>query len=71
MNQWRSFHYAFAYVLNKNSTFQGRSPKVVKVIFHTIKTDLKGKNLLPLGENSFLEEKFPFRKGTQLKKITV
>ena len=69
MNQWRSFHYAVAHVRNKNSNIQGRSPKVVKVILNTIKTDLKGKKSFPLGANYFLKEKFQFRKGTQLKRI--
>ena len=51
---WRSSHYAVTRVRNKNSKIQGRSPNVVKVINHTIKTTLKGNNLLPLGANSFL-----------------
>ena len=34
-NHWRSSQYAVTHVLNKNSNIQGRSPKVVKVIFHT------------------------------------
>ena len=32
-----SFHYAVTHVRNKNSNIQGRSPYVVKVIFHTIR----------------------------------
>ena len=53
-SHWRSSHYAGTYVRNKNSNIQGRSPNVVKVIFHTKGTALKGKNSLPLGANSFL-----------------
>ena len=34
---WRSSHYAVTHVQNKNSNIQGRSPNVVKVIFHTIR----------------------------------
>ena len=44
---WRSSHYAVTHVHNKNSNIQGRSSKVVKVIFHTIRN-------CPLGANSFL-----------------
>ena len=43
---------------------------MVKVISILLVTALKGKNLLPLGANSFLKKKFTFRKGTQLKRIT-
>ena len=31
---WSSFHYAHTHMRNKNSNIQGRSPNVVKVIFH-------------------------------------
>ena len=34
---WRSSHYAVTHMGNKNSNIQGRSPNVVKVIFHTIR----------------------------------
>ena len=36
-HHWRSSHYAVTHIRNKNSNFQGRSPNVVKVIFHTIR----------------------------------
>ena len=38
---WRSSHYTVTHVRIKNSNIQGRSPKVVKVIFHTIRNCLK------------------------------
>ena len=47
---WRSSHYAVAHVRNKNSNIQGRSPNVVKVIFHTKR----------YGANSFLIRDVPF-----------
>ena len=31
---WRSSHYVVTHVRNKNRNIQGRSPNVVKVIFH-------------------------------------
>ena len=34
---WRSSQYAEMHVRNKNSNIQGRSPNVVKVIFHAIR----------------------------------
>ena len=34
---WRSSYYAVIHVRNKNSNIQGRSPNVVKVIFHTVR----------------------------------
>ena len=34
---WRSSHYAVTHMRNVNSNNQGRSPNVVKVIFHTIR----------------------------------
>ena len=34
---WPSSHYAVTHVRNKNSNIHGRSPIVVKVIFHTIR----------------------------------
>ena len=37
VSYWRSSHNAVTHVLNKNSNIQGRSPNVVKVIFHTIR----------------------------------
>ena len=37
---WSSSHYPITYVHNKNSNIQGRSPNVVKVIFHTIKNSI-------------------------------
>ena len=37
MYHWPSSHYAVTHVRNKNSNIQGRSPNVVKVIFHTIR----------------------------------
>ena len=43
--------YAVTHMRNKNSNIQGRSPNVVKVIFHTTETALKGNNKLPLGAN--------------------
>ena len=49
-----SSHYVVTHMRNKNSNIQGRSPNVVKVIFHTQGTALKGKISLPLGANSFL-----------------
>ena len=33
----RSSHYAVTHMRNKNSNIQGRSPNVVKMIFHTIR----------------------------------
>ena len=40
----------YTHVCYKNSNTQGRSPNMVNVTFH-----LKGKNSLPLGENSLRE----------------
>ena len=34
---WRSSHYSFTHVCNKNSNIQGRSPNVVNLIFHAIR----------------------------------
>ena len=43
------------HVRDKNSNIQGRSPNVVKVIFHTLRNcSQRKKNSLPLGANSFL-----------------
>ena len=43
----------YAHERNTNSSIQGRSHGVVKVISIPKGTALKGKNSLPLGENSF------------------
>ena len=37
---WRSSHYAVTHMRNRNSNIDGRSPNVVKVIYHTIKNSL-------------------------------
>ena len=37
VHHWRNFHYAVLSVRIKNNSIQGRSPNVVKVIFHTIR----------------------------------
>ena len=34
---WRSSHYTVTHVHAKNSNIQGRSPDMVKVIFHTLR----------------------------------
>ena len=41
-------------VIKIKKNIEGRSPNVVKVIFYSKELLLKGKNLLPLGANSFL-----------------
>ena len=44
---------------------------MVKLIFHSKVTAFKGKNLLPLGANSFLKREVPIlKKWMQLKRIT-
>ena len=40
---WLCSHYVATHVRNKNSNIQGRSPNVVKVIFHTLDLE-KGHN---------------------------
>ena len=48
---WRSFHYAVTHLQNKNSSIQGRSPVVVKLIFHTIRNcSSSGSEFFPLEE---------------------
>ena len=47
-NHWHSSNYAVKHVRNRNSNIQGRSPNVVKVIFH------KELLLKEEGANSFL-----------------
>ena len=51
-NHWRSSHCAVTHVRNKKSYFQGRSPNVVKVIFHTIR-NCSGSKFVPLREVPF------------------
>ena len=53
---WHSSYYAVTHLRNKNSNIQGRSPYVVKVIFHTIKNCSYRKDFAPY-ESKF----FPLR----------
>ena len=66
----RSFHCAVTHVRNKNGNIKGRSPYVVKVIFHTKRKVLlcKGKNSFPLRAISVLSEKFHFKQGRNWRK---
>ena len=41
--QWRPSHNAVTHMRNKNSNIQGRSPNMVKEIFHIIRNFLKGR----------------------------
>ena len=43
MEHWRSPHYAVTHVRNKYGNIQGRSPKMIKVIFNAIKNCSKRK----------------------------
>ena len=60
---WRSSHYAITLMLNKNSNIQGRSPKVVKVIFHTIRNCSKRKEFAPSGSKFFSLREAPIMKN--------
>ena len=48
------------HMLNKNSNIQGRSPNVVKVIYHTLRNCSGMKEFAPSGASFFLSEKFPY-----------
>ena len=37
VKHWHSSHYAVTHMRNKKGNIQGRSPNVVKVVFHTIR----------------------------------
>ena len=47
---------------NKNSNIQGRSPNVVKVIFHTIRNYSYGKEFAPRGSKFFPLREVPILK---------
>ena len=57
---WRSSFTQPTHVRDKNSNIQGRSPNVVKLIFHTIRNCLKRKEIAPSGSKFFPLEKFLF-----------
>ena len=61
---WRSSHYAVTHVRNKNSNIQGRSPNMVKVLFHTIRYCSLRKEFAPSGSKFFPLREVPiFKKG--------
>ena len=61
---WRSSHYTHTHVRNKNSNIQGRSPNVVKVLFHIIRYCSLRKEFAPQREQILLfKRSFHFEKG--------
>ena len=67
---WRSSHFTLTHMLNKNSNIQGRSPIVVKVIFHTIRNCSKRKEFAPTGSKFFPLREVPILKRDVMKRIT-
>ena len=63
---WRSSHYACTHVRNKNNNIQGRSPNVVKVIFHATRNCSNRKEFAPIGSKFF-----PFREVPILKRDAI
>ena len=59
---WCSSHYAVTHMCNKNSIIQGRSPNVVKVIFHTIRNCSLRKECAPSGSKLFSVREVPILK---------
>ena len=51
------------HVGNKNSNIQGRSPNVVKVIFHTIRNGSLRKEFAPPGSKFFTLREIPISKS--------
>ena len=50
---WRSSDYAVTHMCNENSNVEGRSPNVVKVIFHSIRNYSSRKEFAPSGSKFF------------------
>ena len=67
---WRSSHYEVRHMRNKNSSIQGRSPYVVKVIFHTIRNCSLRKDFAPSGSKFFPLREVPICKRMHMKRIT-
>ena len=71
----RSSHYAITHVRNKDNNIQGRSPHLVKVIFHTIRNCSQRKEFasseskyFPLREVPILKRDAPFH-GKMIAKL--
>ena len=60
--QWRSSHYAFMHVSNKNNNIQGRSSNVVNLIYHAIRNCSYRKEFAPSGDKFFPLREVPIMK---------